>query len=88
MDRFDPIAETPEFPDHLRSTALGTVFGDGRSAFLIRDLVVQDLPHQAAEPVGDRPDRLGVSESDDQAPIHELEDTAFGLDRGIGRLIE
>jgi hypothetical protein len=39
------------------------VFGDGRSAFLVRDAVVQDLPHQAAEPVGDRSDRLGVSES-------------------------
>ena len=47
---FDAIAETPKFPDHLRSAALRPVFGDRRSAFLVRDAVVEDLPHQAAEP--------------------------------------
>ena len=38
--------------------------------------------------MGDGPNRLGVSEADDQPPIHELKDTAFGLHRGVRRLIE
>ena len=38
--------------------------------------------------MGDGPNRLGVSESDDQPPIHELKDTAFGFHGGICRLIE
>ena len=49
---------------------------------------MQDLPDQPTEPVRNRADRLGVSEPDDQASIHELKDTAFGLHRGVGRLIE
>ena len=57
-------------------------------AFLVGDAVVQDLPHETTEPMGDRADRLRVSETDDQPSIHELKDTAFGLHRGIRRLIE
>ena len=35
-----------------------------------------------------RADGLRVSQADDQPAIHELKDTAFGLDGGIRGLIE
>jgi hypothetical protein len=34
--------------------------------------------------MSDRADGLCVPEPDDQAPIHELEDTPFGLHGGVG----
>src|SRR5262249_20012594 len=85
---FDTIAETPKFPDHLCGPALGACSGDGRPSLLVRDAVVQDLPHEATEAVCDRPDRLFVAEADHQAAVDKFEDAAFGLDRGIRRLIE
>ena len=85
---FDAVAETPKFPDHLRGAALGARFGDRWSAFLVDDAVVQDLPHEPTEPMRNRPNRLGVSEADDEPAIHELKDTAFGLHRGVRGLIE
>jgi hypothetical protein len=38
--------------------------------------------------VRDGADRLGVAEADDKPPVDNLENTAFRLRRGIGRLIE
>ena len=49
---------------------------------------MQDFPHQAAEAVCDRSDRLGVSESDHEPAIHDLKDTPFRLDCRVRRLIE
>ena len=65
-----------------------TLFGHSGTAFLVQDAVVQDLPHQTTEPVRNRADGLRVSQADDQAAVHERKDTAFGLDGGVGRLIE
>ena len=64
------------------------MFRDGRSAFFIHDTLVEDLPDESTQTVRDRANRLGVSEPDDEAPIHELKDTAFSLHRGVGGLIE
>ena len=49
---------------------------------------MQDFPHQAAEAVRDRPDRLGVSQSDYEPVIHQLKDTPFFLDGSVRGLIE
>src|ERR1700737_591742 len=38
--------------------------------------------------MGNRADGLPVAQARNQTPIHQLEDTAFGFDGGIGRLIE
>jgi hypothetical protein len=65
-----------------------TRFGDRRSTFLVRDAVVEDLPDETTEPMRDRADRLRVSETDDETPIHDLKDAALRLDGGIGGLIQ
>ena len=63
-------------------------FGDGRTPFLVHDTIVQNLPHETANPVRDRSDRLGVSQPHDEPSIEELKDAAFGLHRGVRGLIE
>jgi len=49
---------------------------------------MQNDPDQPAEPMGNRPDGLLVSQARHQAAIHGLEDASFGFDRGVGTLIE
>ena len=85
---FDTIPERSKFPDHLGGASLRPMLRHRWPAFVIRDAVVEDLPDQATEPMRNRTDRLRVSEPDDQTPIHELKDTAFGLHRRIGGLIQ
>jgi len=63
-------------------------FGDGWTAFLVRHALVQNLPHETTEPMRDRADGLRMAQPHDRTAIHELKDTAFGLDGGIGGLIE
>jgi hypothetical protein len=67
----DAVAEASEFPDHL-----------GRATFVIHDAVVQNLPDQTTEPMGDRANGLRVPQADHEPSIHDLKDTAFGLDGG------
>ena len=76
---FDAIAHRPEFSDHLGRPSLCAVLGDGWAAFLMRDALMQQLPDQAAQPMRDGPNGLGVSEAWDQSAIHQLEDTPFVL---------
>jgi hypothetical protein len=58
--QFDPIAEALEFSDHSgRPVSLG-LLADCWASFLVPDAVVQNLPDQAAKPVGDHADRLVV----------------------------
>ena len=64
------------------------LFADGRSAFLVPDALVQNLPDQTTQPMGNGPDGLRVPEARHQTSVGQLEDTAFGLDRRVGRLIE
>src|SRR5438105_2550627 len=84
---FDAIAETAEFSDHLGGSTLCTRFDDKRAAFFVRDAIVQDLPHEPTQPMRDRPDRLGMAQTDDEPPVQELEDTTLGLHRGMRSLI-
>jgi hypothetical protein len=62
-DEFDAVAETAEFADHLRGAALGAVFGHGGPAFLVGHALVEDLPDEPTEPMGDGANRLGVPEA-------------------------
>ena len=86
--RVDAIAEISEFADHLGGASLRSLFGDGGAPFLVGHAFVQNLPDEPAEPVGNRANGLRVTEAHDKATIHQLEDAALGLDRGIRRLIE
>ena len=84
----DAVTETSEFADHLGGASVRSLFGDGGATFLVCDALVQYLPHEAAEPMGNRADGLRVSQAHDQSTIHQLEDAALSLHRGIGGLIE
>ena len=64
------------------------LFADGRPAFLVPHALVKNLPNEATEPVGDRTDGLGVTEARDKPSIHNREDGALRLHRGVGRLIQ
>jgi hypothetical protein len=54
-------------------------FADGWASFLVRDTVMQDLPHQPTQSVGNRANRLGVAEPSDHSSVDEFEDAALGL---------
>jgi len=84
----DPIAQTPELPDHSPRAPLFRLFGDGWAAFLVTDSLVQDQPDQSTLPMGNRPDGLIVSQARDRAAIHDLEDASFGPGSSVGSLIE
>ena len=85
---FDPVAEDSEFADHFARPRLPRLFSDGRTTFFVSNSLVKNLPDQATEPMGDRPDGLCVSQSRDEAAVHDREDRAFGLHGGVGRLIQ
>ena len=88
VGRFDPIAETLELFDHSgRSISLG-LLTDRWTSFLVANSLVQNLPDQAAKPVGNHADRLIVPEARHIPTIEDLEEASFVFDRGIGRLIE
>jgi len=63
------VAKATEFANHLGGSTLCARFGDGRAAFLVRDAVVQDLPHEPTEPMRDCSDCLGMAETDDEPPV-------------------
>ena len=69
---FDPIAEVSELANHSRSVPLLGLFGDGWPLFFVTDALMQDQPDQAR----------------DRAAIDDVEDGSFGLDCGVGSLIE
>src|SRR4029450_1187167 len=86
--QFDPIAEASECADHSdRPVSLG-LLAQGWASFLVPDALMQDLPDQAAQPVGNHADRLVVPEPRDIAAIEDLEDGPFRFHRGVGRLVE
>ena len=66
-----------QFANHL---------ADGRPAFLIADALVEHLPDQTAQAMGDGADRLGMAEARDQPTVHDVEDRPLGLHSGIWRL--
>jgi|SRR5208283_4416624 len=84
----DPIAQTPELPDHSPDTPLFRLFGDGWAAFFVMDSLVKDQSDRSTLPMGDRPDGLIVSQARYRAAIHDLEDASFGPGCGVRSLIE
>src|ERR1700730_4288404 len=56
--------------------------------FFIADTLVQDLPDQPTQAVGDRADGLSMAKPGGEPAIHDGEDRALGLNRSIGGLIE
>src|SRR5918994_5304174 len=85
--QFDPIAEASECADHSgRPVSLG-LLAEGWASFLVPDALMQDLPDQAAQPVGNHADRLAVPEPRDITAIKDLEDRPFRFHRGVGRLV-
>ena len=50
--------------------------------------LMQDLPHHAAEPMGDGPDGGLIAQARQQAPEQHLKVTAFPLDRSVRRLVQ
>ena len=61
---------------------------DRRSSLLVPHALVQDLPDQSTQPVGDRTDRLGMSQARDDAAVHDGKDRPLGFHRGVGGLIQ
>jgi hypothetical protein len=67
-----------EFANHLRGSTVGARRVHLRAAFLVRGAVVQNLPHEPTEAMGDGANRLRVAETADQAPVDQLEEAALG----------
>jgi len=60
IGEFDVVPKASELPNHsLRSASLGS-FVDGRASFLVTHALVQNLPNESAQSVGDDADRLVV----------------------------
>ena len=73
------IAENSQFADHLARPRLLRLFGGGRTAFFVPYSLVKNLIDQATAPMSDRADGLCVSQSGDEAAIHDGEDRTLGL---------
>ena len=58
---FDAIAKTTEFANHLSSSTMSARFRNGRAAFFIGNAIVQDLPDEPTEAMGDRSDCVGMA---------------------------
>ena len=70
-EKFDAMAEPSQFANHGASADLLGLHADGGPAFFVAHALVQDLPDQSTQPVGDRADRLGMSEARDDPKVHE-----------------
>lgn len=82
------VAEASQFPNHsFRALSLGRL-ADRGATFLVADALVENLPDQATKPMGHDSDRDVVAQARHVTPVEESEDTAFELDRRVGRLIE
>jgi hypothetical protein len=86
--QFDPIADALELPDHSGGAVSLGLLAYGRASFLVMDSLVQNLPDQAAKPVGNHSDGLLVPEARHIPAIEDLEDASLISNCGIGRLIE
>lgn len=64
------------------------LFVDGWTALVVPNSLVQKLLDQTTEPVSDRANGLCVAQAWDETAIEDREDSALGLRRGVGCLIE
>src|SRR5262249_8842371 len=85
--KFDAITETSQFADHLALADLLGFGANGRPSLFVADALVQDLPDQSRQPVGDGTDGLGVPEARDEPSVDEREDRALGCHRCVCGLI-
>jgi hypothetical protein len=67
--KFDAVAETLPFADHLARSHLLRFLANGGPAFLVVNALVKNLPNQPTEPVGDDTNGLSVSEPRDEPAI-------------------
>src|SRR5437879_12139482 len=86
--QLDLVAKMAERADKSAGTLSDSLGVGAMSLFLVPDTLVQDLPCDPAEPMGDSPYCFEVSDSCGQTAVQSLIGTAFGLYRGVGRLIE
>jgi hypothetical protein len=56
--------------------------------FFVADTLIQDLPRDPAKSMGNSPYCFEVSNSPGQTAVKSLIGTAFGVDCGVGRLVE
>src|ERR1700740_2998769 len=77
-----------EFAKHLVRSTMCAGFAESRSTFLIYHAIVEDLPHEPAQPMSNGSDCLGMAQSRDKPSVEELEDAPLGLHRGIRGLIQ
>jgi hypothetical protein len=64
----------------LRARAFLRFFADGRTALLVPNTLVKNLPNEPTEPVGDGSDGLRVPEARDESSIRDREDRTLGCD--------
>src|ERR1017187_5608633 len=82
------IAELLEFLDHsgsARTLGLGT---DRRTAFLVVDSLMQNLPKHSAKSMGYGSDCLFVSQARQQPAKRHVKYASFDLDRRLSSLIQ
>ena len=75
MEKFDAVAETSEFADHLACPYPLRLGADGRPAFFVAHALMQDLPDQSTQSVGDGADGLRMARARDEPAIHRREPT-------------
>ncbi len=61
-ERFDMVAETSEFPDHFCGACAFRFLVYGWAALVVTYTVMQNLPDQPTETMGDCPDGLFETE--------------------------
>jgi hypothetical protein len=88
IGQFNPVSEHSKFTDHSGRAPLLRPLTARRAPLLVADSLVQNLPDQAAKPMGNQSDRLLVPQARYIPAVEDLEDASFILDRGIGRLVE
>src|SRR4051812_12203155 len=82
------LAERSQFADHLARAHLLGLHADRGAAFFVANALVQNLPDQTTEPVGDGTDGLRVSKTRDEPAVHDRKDRPLRLYGGVGGLIQ
>src|SRR4029077_11086420 len=87
-DRLNTITEFSQFSDHASGAVALGFDADRRSTFFVVYALVQNLPDQSAEAMGNRPDGLLIGEPCPQTAKRPLKHAAFRLYRRMCRLIQ
>ena len=84
-DRLNTITEFSQLSDHASGAVALGFHADRRSTFFVVYALVQNLPDQSAEAMGNRPDGFLIGEPCPQTAKHPLKHAAFRLYR---RMVE